>query len=123
LGISERIIDISIISYGKKSLDLRPTWVTTSPRERIEFVSQGSTVFVFVALGIQHAVRRHRILSTVACTALQYFSTLSDNQHDFRQNCLNVKYVLISFTNFAWNISYYKKKWAAYDKKYILVLM
>jgi hypothetical protein len=25
LGISERIIDISIISYGKKSLDLRPT--------------------------------------------------------------------------------------------------
>jgi hypothetical protein len=31
---------------GKNSLDLRPTWVTTSPWERIEFVSQGSTVFV-----------------------------------------------------------------------------
>jgi hypothetical protein len=45
LGCSERIMDISIISYGKNSLDLRPTWVTTSPRERIEFVSQGSTVF------------------------------------------------------------------------------
>jgi hypothetical protein len=28
------------------SLDLRPTWVTTSPRERIEFVSQGPTVHV-----------------------------------------------------------------------------
>jgi len=27
-----------------KRLDLRPTWVTTSPRERIEFVSQGPTV-------------------------------------------------------------------------------
>jgi hypothetical protein len=29
---------------GINSLDLRPTWVTTSPRERIEFVSQGPTV-------------------------------------------------------------------------------
>jgi hypothetical protein len=36
-GSSERIIGISIISYGKNSLDLRP-------RERIEFVSQGPTV-------------------------------------------------------------------------------
>ena len=44
LGVSERIIGISIISYGKNSLDLRPTWVTTSSRERIEFVSQGPTV-------------------------------------------------------------------------------
>jgi hypothetical protein len=45
LGSSERIMGISITSYGKNSLDLRPTWVTTSPRERIEFVSQGSTVY------------------------------------------------------------------------------
>jgi hypothetical protein len=44
LGVSERIISISIISYGKNSLDLWPTWVTTSPRERIDFVSQGPTV-------------------------------------------------------------------------------
>jgi hypothetical protein len=36
---------ISIVSYGKNSLDLRPTRVTTSPRERIEFVSEGSTVY------------------------------------------------------------------------------
>jgi hypothetical protein len=39
---------ISIISYGKNSLDLRPTLVKTSPRERIEFVSQGSTIFIKV---------------------------------------------------------------------------
>jgi hypothetical protein len=45
LGGSERIMGISIISYGKNSLDLRPTWVTTSPREQIEFVSQASTVY------------------------------------------------------------------------------
>jgi hypothetical protein len=41
---SERNMGISIISYGKNSFELRPTWGTTSPRERIEFVSQGSTV-------------------------------------------------------------------------------
>ena len=44
LGVSERFIGISIIYYGKNSLDLRPTWVTTSPLERTEFVSQGPTV-------------------------------------------------------------------------------
>jgi hypothetical protein len=32
LGVPKRIICISIISYGKNSLDLGPTWVTTSPR-------------------------------------------------------------------------------------------
>jgi hypothetical protein len=49
LGGSERIMGIFIISYGKNSLDLRPTWVTTSPRERIEFVSQGSTALLTCA--------------------------------------------------------------------------
>jgi hypothetical protein len=44
LEVSERIIGILIISYGKNGLDLRPTWVTTSPLERIKFVSQGPTV-------------------------------------------------------------------------------
>jgi hypothetical protein len=47
LGVSEGIIGISIISYGKNSFDLRPTLVTTSPRERIEFVSQEPTVHTF----------------------------------------------------------------------------
>jgi hypothetical protein len=48
LGVSERIVGISIISYGKNSLDLRPTWVTTIPRERIEFVSQEPTVYIYI---------------------------------------------------------------------------
>jgi hypothetical protein len=48
LGVSECIIGISIISYGKNNLDLRPTWVTTSPREQIEFVSQGPTVYITI---------------------------------------------------------------------------
>jgi hypothetical protein len=48
LGCSERIMGISIISYRKNTLDLRSTWVTTSPRERIEFVSQESIVGLLV---------------------------------------------------------------------------
>ena len=33
------------------------------------------------------------------------------------------KCVLISYTNFVWNIYHYKKNWAKYDKKCILVFM
>jgi hypothetical protein len=50
---------------------------------------------VFVALGIQHSMRMHRILS-VLCLGLQYFSTLSDKWHDFRKAAiLNIQSVLI----------------------------
>jgi hypothetical protein len=41
---------------------------------------------MFVALGVQHAMRVRRIiLSSVACPALKYFSTLSDEWHGFRK--------------------------------------
>jgi hypothetical protein len=52
LGVSERIIGISIISYGKNILDLRPTWVTTSPLKRTKFVSQGPTVDIDIHIDI-----------------------------------------------------------------------
>jgi hypothetical protein len=41
---------------------------------------------VFVALGIQYAMRmQHIILSYVACPAIQYFSTFSREWHDFQK--------------------------------------
>ena len=42
-------------------------------------------VCVFLALGIQNAISMHIVLS-VACPALQYFSTLSHKWHDIRKN-------------------------------------
>jgi hypothetical protein len=58
------------------------------------------------------------ILSTTACSALQYFPTLSHKWHDFLKKVTeNTMCVLIFSTTFIWNISHFKKKWATYDKK------
>jgi len=71
---------------------------------------------VFVALGIQHAMRC-AILWSVACPPLQYVSTLSHKRNDFRKTVSEYKMcVLIFCTKFVWNISHSKKKWARYDE-------
>jgi hypothetical protein len=50
---------------------------------------------VSLALFIQHAMHLRRIiLSSIACMALPYFSTLSHKRHDFQgKKLLNVKCV------------------------------
>ena len=62
------------------------------------------------------------ILSSVACPALQYFSTLSHKRHDFRQKVTEHKmWVLVLCTTFVWNISYSEKNLAECDHKCVSV--
>jgi hypothetical protein len=55
---------------------------------------------VFVALVIQHPMRMNRIIMSCVCPALSYFSTLSHKRHDFRENIMNIKCVLMFLYNF-----------------------
>ena len=68
--------------------------------------------YASVALFIQHAMRmRHTILSSMACLAVSYFSTLSHKRHDFRTNAFRHKMcVLIVSANFALSIFHSKEK-------------
>jgi len=78
---------------------------------------------VFVASFIQHAMHMCH-LSSVACLALQYFSTLLHNWQDFRKKVIENKMcVLIFSTTCVWNISHSKMKWKTFDKKCIWGLM
>ena len=64
------------------------------------------------------------ILSSVACSSLQYFSTLYHKLNDFRKKIMGHKMcVLIFSTSFVWNISHSKKNWARYDQKCLVIFM
>jgi len=61
--------------------------------------------YASVALGIQHEYAC-TILSSMACPALQYFSTLSHKRHDFREkkNYCTWNCVLVFSLKFVWKL-------------------
>jgi len=65
-------------------------------RKPVNITYSGS---VCVALVIHHPLRMSSImLSSVACMALTYFSTLSNKVHDFRKNVIEQKLCALIFT-------------------------
>jgi hypothetical protein len=81
--------------------------------------------WVSVALAIQHAQRMRRIiLSSVACPALPYFSTLSHTRHDFRGKIIEHKMCVSIFsTSFVWNVSHSENNSTRYYHKCTSVFM
>ena len=61
----------------------------------------------------------------VACPTLQHSSTLSHKRIDFLEKKVieHKMCVFIFSTTFVWNIYFSRKKWARYNKKYILFFM
>jgi hypothetical protein len=80
---------------------------------------------VFVSLFPQSAKRMRRIiLSSVASQAVSYFSTSYHKYHDVRKKVIAHKMcVLIFSTTFVWDISHFKRNWARYNHKCVLVVM
>jgi hypothetical protein len=63
------------------------------------------------------------ILSSVACPALQYFSTFSQTAQLSKWSYWTQKEGLVFSTTFVLNTFHSVKNWARYDQKCILVLM
>ena len=53
---------------------------------------------VSIALRIQHTKRMRRIMLSVACQLVQYFSTLSHKRHDFREKVTEHEICVLIFS-------------------------
>jgi len=59
----------------------------------------GVITYLFVDLGIQHAMRMCRImLSSVTCLPLPYFSTLFHKRKDLRERVIEHKHCVVMFS-------------------------
>jgi len=78
---------------------------------------------VFVTLCIQHAMRMRRIiLSSVACPARPYFSTLPHKRLCFRKKKELWNLRCVFYTTFVWIMSHSKKNWTRCDQIWIIGL-
>jgi hypothetical protein len=83
---------------------------------RVEAIIIVYSESVFVALCIQHSKSRSHIVISGLSGSTVCFFTLSHKRRDFRNRVFeNRMHILIFYTNFVWNISHSKKKWARYD--------
>jgi hypothetical protein len=80
---------------------------------------------VFVALGIQHAMRMRRItVSIFASPALQRFSTYLTNGTIFKKKSYSAQNAYFDFSiNLVGKVYLSKKKLGRYDQKFISVFM
>ena len=116
LGAQVRIL----LRRRKKSGHVLYVWRNMETRSRNhccrgKAISITNSGCVAVALVIQHAMRMRRIiLSSIACLAVPYPSTLSHKQHDFRKSVTEHNMFFIFSAIFVWKISHSKKNPAKY---------
>jgi len=90
-----------------------------------EWLLHNLCVCVFVALGIQYAMRiRHIVICGLPRSKI-FFPHFLINGSIFRKKKVTEHNmcILIFSTAVVWNISYSKKKWERYIKKCILIFM